>query len=56
MVEDAERYAEVDKKRREDAEKLNAADPSCYGAEKMLANFADKLADELKKTHRGILA
>ena len=49
MVEDAERYAEADKKRREDAEKLNAADATCYEAEKMLANFADKLTDELKK-------
>ncbi len=49
MVEDAERYAEADRKRREDAEKLNAADAGCYEAEKMLANFADKLTDELKK-------
>lgn len=49
MVEDAERYAEADKKRREDAEKLNAADAACYEAEKLLANFADKLTDELKK-------
>ena len=49
MVGDAERYAEADKKRREDAEKLNAADAACYEAEKMLANFADKLTDELKK-------
>ena len=49
MVEDAERYAEADKKRREDAEKLNAADAACYEAEKTLANFADKLTDELKR-------
>lgn len=49
MVEDAERFADADKKRREDAEKLNAADGTCYEAEKMLANFADKLTDELKK-------
>ncbi|MDP3686897.1 MAG: Hsp70 family protein [Sulfurimicrobium sp.] len=49
MVEDAEKYAEADKKRREDAEKLNAADATCYEAEKMLANFADKLTDDLKK-------
>ena len=49
MVEDAERYADADKKRREDAEKLNAADAGCYEAEKMLANFADKLTDDLKK-------
>jgi molecular chaperone DnaK len=49
MVDDASRYAEADKKRREDAEKLNAADAACYEAERTLANFADKLADELKK-------
>jgi len=49
MVEDAERYADADKKRREDAETLNAADSACYEAEKMLANFASKLTDELKK-------
>ncbi|WP_435627976.1 molecular chaperone DnaK [Candidatus Ferrigenium straubiae] len=49
MVEEAERYADADKKRRDDAEKLNAADAGCYEAEKMLASFADKLTDELKK-------
>lgn len=49
MVEEAERYADADKKRRDDAEKLNAADSICYEAEKMLANFATKLTDELKK-------
>ena len=49
MVEDAAKYADADKKRREDAEKLNAADASCYEAEKLLANFADKMTDELKK-------
>lgn len=49
MVEDAERFADADKKRRDDAEKLNAADGSCYEAEKLLANFADKLTDDLKK-------
>jgi len=49
MVEEAERYADADKKCRDDAEKLNAADSICYEAEKMLANFTDKLTDELKK-------
>lgn len=49
MVEDAERYANADKKRREDAEKLNTADATCYEAEKMLANFADRLSDDVKK-------
>jgi molecular chaperone DnaK len=49
MVEDAAKYADADKKRRDDAEKLNAADAGCYEAEKMLANYADKLTDELKR-------
>jgi molecular chaperone DnaK len=48
MVEEAERYAEADRKRREDAEALNAADSMCYQAEKTLADFADKLTAELK--------
>jgi len=49
MVNDAERYAGEDKKRHDDAEKLNSADATCYEAEKLLVNFADKLTDELKK-------
>jgi molecular chaperone DnaK len=48
MIREAEQYAEADKKRREDVEKLNEADAACYQAEKMLADFADKLTDELK--------
>ncbi len=48
MMEDAERFADADRKRREDAEKLNAADAACYEAEKLLANYAYKLTDELK--------
>ena len=49
MVDAAERYAAEDKKRREEAEKLNAADAACYEAEKLLANFAGKLDEALKK-------
>jgi molecular chaperone DnaK len=48
MIDEAERYAAADKRRREDAETLNAADSMCYQAEKMLADFGDKLTDELK--------
>lgn len=48
MVNDAEHYADADKKRREDAEKLNASDSTCYEAEKLLANFSDKLTGDLK--------
>ncbi|HET7832815.1 MAG TPA: molecular chaperone DnaK [Gallionella sp.] len=49
MVEEAERNADADKKRREEAEKLNAVDATCYEAEKLLANYADKLTDDLRK-------
>ncbi len=48
MIDEAERYAEADRKRREDAETLNAADAMCYQAEKTVADFGDKLTDELK--------
>ena len=48
MIDEAERYAEDDQKRREEAEKLNAADAVCYQAEKTLVEFAGKLTDDLK--------
>ena len=48
MIREAEQYAEADRKRREDVDKLNEADAACYQAEKMLADFSDKLTDELK--------
>jgi molecular chaperone DnaK len=48
MISEAERFAEQDRKRREDAEKLNTADAVCYQAEKTLADFGDKLAAELR--------
>jgi molecular chaperone DnaK len=48
MVEEAEHYADADKKRKEDAEILNAADALCYEADKTLADFGDKLTAELK--------
>ncbi len=62
FIDDAEKYAEQDKKRREEADKLNAADSMCYQAEKMLAEFRDKLSDELirdlesnlKKTRKAV--
>lgn len=48
MVQEAERYAEQDKKRREEVDKLNNADSLCYQAEKTLADYGDKIAEELK--------
>jgi len=49
MVGDAERYAEEDKKRRAAAEQLNEADALCYQADKMLAEFSDRLTAEVKR-------
>lgn len=49
MVTDAARFADADRARRNDAEKLNASDASCYEGEKLLANFSGKLTDDLKK-------
>ncbi len=48
MMEDARRFADADQTRRNDAEKLNAADAACYEAEKLLANYTSKLTDELR--------
>ncbi len=48
MIKDAEEYAEADKQRRDEANKLNEADASCYQAEKLLADFSEKLTDEMR--------
>ncbi|MDX1810708.1 MAG: molecular chaperone DnaK [Gammaproteobacteria bacterium] len=48
MIKNAEQYAESDKKRREEAEKTNEAESSCYQAERMLADFSDKLSSEIQ--------
>jgi molecular chaperone DnaK len=48
MIKEAEKYAEADRKRREDADKLNNADSVAYQGERMLAEFGDKLTAELK--------
>jgi len=39
MIDQAQRYAEEDTKRREVADKLNAADSACYQAERILADW-----------------
>ncbi len=49
MVDQAQHFSEQDKKRREDAEKLNAADSLCYQAERTLADFGAKLTDDLRR-------
>ncbi|MDD4974999.1 MAG: molecular chaperone DnaK [Bacteriovorax sp.] len=47
MIKEAEKYAEDDKKRREDADKINLADSVCYEAEKTLADYGSKLDESL---------
>jgi molecular chaperone DnaK len=49
MVKEAEQFAEQDRQRREQADRLNEADSICYQGETMLADFADKLNDEMKQ-------
>jgi molecular chaperone DnaK len=49
MVKEAEKYAEADRRRREEVDKLNAADATCYQTERTLADHGDKIADDLKK-------
>jgi molecular chaperone DnaK len=49
MIDEAEQYAAADSKRREEAEKLNAADATCYQAERLLADFNEKLTDEIRQ-------
>ncbi len=48
MIKEAEQYAEDDKKRKDEADKLNAADAVCYEAERMLADYGDKLESVLR--------
>jgi molecular chaperone DnaK len=49
MIDDAQRFAEEDKKRRQEADQINAADATCYQAEKMLADFGNRLSEDLRK-------
>jgi molecular chaperone DnaK len=48
MVEDAERYANDDKKRREQVELKNQADSLVYQSEKTITEFADKIGEDAK--------
>jgi molecular chaperone DnaK len=48
MVQEAENYAEEDKQRKEEADKLNTADSICYEAERLLADYGEKMTSELK--------
>lgn len=56
MIKEAEKYAEADKKRRDDIEKVNQADSICYQAEKTLSEHGDKIpGDTQKQIHSTIL-
>lgn len=48
MVDDAEKYADEDKKRKESAEVRNNAESMVYATEKAIKDMGDKLADEKK--------
>jgi molecular chaperone DnaK len=49
MIDQAQQFADQDKKRREEAEKLNIADSVCYQAERTLADFGSKLSEDLRR-------
>ena len=49
MTQDAEKFAEEDKKKKELAETKNVADNLCHTAEKTLKDLKEKVADEVKK-------
>ncbi|NLZ24744.1 molecular chaperone DnaK [Candidatus Dojkabacteria bacterium] len=49
MVQDAEKYAEEDKKKKERAEKRNNADSLCFSIERLLKESGDKIEDSDKK-------
>ncbi|MBT3244472.1 MAG: molecular chaperone DnaK [Bacteroidetes bacterium] len=56
MKEDAEKFAEEDKKQRDTIDKLNAADGLIFQTEKQLKEFGDKLPADKKKPIEDALA
>ena len=53
LVEDASRYSDEDRRRREEIETRNMADSAAYNAEKMLREHADKVPADLKEELEG---
>lgn len=49
MTQEAEKYAETDKRRKDEIQQFNDADATCYQAEKTISEFSSKLTDDLKK-------
>ena len=56
MVKDAEEHAEEDRHRREEVETRNMAETAAYSAEKLLADNAEKVNEELKAEIEGKVA
>ena len=56
MVEDAQRFAEEDQRKRAEAETRNQADNLVYSTEKLLKEQADKVPEELKQEVEGKIA
>ena len=52
-MKDAEKYAEEDKKKKEDAETLNEGEMTLYTADKTLKEYGDKVSSEVKKEIEG---
>ncbi len=50
MKKDAEMNAEADKQRKEETDKINAADGLVFSTEKQLSEYGDKLPEDKKKT------
>jgi molecular chaperone DnaK len=50
MKKDAEMNAETDKQRKEETDKINAADGLVFSTEKQLSEYGDKLPEDKKKT------
>ena len=55
MRTDAKAHADEDKKKREKADQINAADSLIFSSEKNLAEFGDKLPDDKKAKIEGAL-
>ena len=56
MMADAEKYAEEDRQRREEAEVRNRAETLAYTTEKFLAENADKVPDDIKSEVEAAIA
>ena len=56
MVDEAEKYAEEDARRRDEAETRNRADTLAYSTEKFVAENADKIPEDIKSEVESAIA